>query len=161
MDASPQLVNDRVMVPLRFVSEGLGAQVKWEETTNTVRIEYDPRRDIPWELLEIHKFLSNAKLSSSGLYYSARLNIHFYEKKNIFELTVNPYANSELVKKVLAVFYPTSYETVYENIKTSVDEGKDILNKVYDGRTFDCECVGIKAVVRIGKAEGVGGEVKK
>ncbi|MCL6446602.1 MAG: hypothetical protein K6U04_00385 [Armatimonadetes bacterium] len=33
-----QIINDRAMVPLRFISEALGASVEWEEDTQTVHI---------------------------------------------------------------------------------------------------------------------------
>ncbi|MBQ2968210.1 MAG: hypothetical protein IJE10_08850 [Clostridia bacterium] len=41
LDAPAALINDRTMIPLRFVSEALGASVKWEGDTNTVRILAD------------------------------------------------------------------------------------------------------------------------
>ena len=38
LDVPPQIVNDRVMVPLRFVAETLDAYVDWDPTTRTVRV---------------------------------------------------------------------------------------------------------------------------
>ncbi|MFZ5968229.1 MAG: copper amine oxidase N-terminal domain-containing protein [Bacillota bacterium] len=38
LDAPAQLINGRVMVPLRFISEALGAKVGWDGTTRTVTI---------------------------------------------------------------------------------------------------------------------------
>ena len=38
LDAPAALINGRTMIPLRFVSEALGASVKWEDETSTVRI---------------------------------------------------------------------------------------------------------------------------
>ena len=38
LDVPAQLVDDRTMVPLRFVSENIGAKVEWVEATNTVNI---------------------------------------------------------------------------------------------------------------------------
>lgn len=38
LDVAPQLINSRTMVPARFVSESLGAQVGWEADTRTVVI---------------------------------------------------------------------------------------------------------------------------
>ena len=35
---TPVLVGDRTLVPLRFISENLGAEVQWEEETQTVTI---------------------------------------------------------------------------------------------------------------------------
>lgn len=38
LDQPPQLVNGSTMVPIRFVSEALGANVTWDEATKTVNI---------------------------------------------------------------------------------------------------------------------------
>lgn len=38
MDTKPVLVNKRTMVPLRFISEALGAQVQWDGATRTVYV---------------------------------------------------------------------------------------------------------------------------
>jgi len=40
LDVAPQLINERTMVPLRFVTEALGCQVEWNGDTNTVTIRY-------------------------------------------------------------------------------------------------------------------------
>ena len=39
LEVPAQLINDRTMVPLRFIAENLDAQVKWDEDTRTVLIE--------------------------------------------------------------------------------------------------------------------------
>lgn len=38
LDSAPVIINDRTMVPLRFIGEALGAQINWEESTRTVVI---------------------------------------------------------------------------------------------------------------------------
>ena len=38
LEAQPIIVEDRAMIPLRFVSEALGNRVEWEQDTKTVRI---------------------------------------------------------------------------------------------------------------------------
>ena len=38
LDSAAMLMNGRVMVPVRFISEAFGANVTWNETTNTVTI---------------------------------------------------------------------------------------------------------------------------
>ncbi len=39
IDVPPFLINNRVMVPLRFIGEALGAKLKWDEKTGTVIIK--------------------------------------------------------------------------------------------------------------------------
>ncbi|MGI6180365.1 stalk domain-containing protein [Butyricicoccus intestinisimiae] len=42
LDVPATLINNRTMVPIRFVSESLGAIVDWEEATETVKIKLMP-----------------------------------------------------------------------------------------------------------------------
>jgi hypothetical protein len=42
LDVAPQIINGRTYIPLRFVSENLGATVDWDATTKTVTIYYWP-----------------------------------------------------------------------------------------------------------------------
>lgn len=39
LEPAPQVVEGRVLVPIRFVAEALGAEVHWEEATRTVQID--------------------------------------------------------------------------------------------------------------------------
>lgn len=45
LDASPQVITGRTLVPLRFFSEAFGALVNWDPNTKTVSI-YSPPRDM-------------------------------------------------------------------------------------------------------------------
>lgn len=40
LEASPKIILGRTMLPLRFVSESLGAEVVWQKKTNTININY-------------------------------------------------------------------------------------------------------------------------
>lgn len=42
LDVAPQIINGRTYIPLRFVSEHLGASVNWDGTTQTITIYYWP-----------------------------------------------------------------------------------------------------------------------
>lgn len=37
-DVPPQMLNDRIMVPVRFIAEALGTDVKWDEQSQTITI---------------------------------------------------------------------------------------------------------------------------
>ena len=41
LDAPPVLINGRTLVPLRFISEALGADVRWDKAASTVIIRID------------------------------------------------------------------------------------------------------------------------
>jgi len=41
LDVPPQIINGRTLVPIRFVSENLGADVQWDGNTKTVSINMD------------------------------------------------------------------------------------------------------------------------
>jgi hypothetical protein len=43
-DQPPMLLNDRTFVPLRFISENMGATVAWDEAGNAVKIDIKPKR---------------------------------------------------------------------------------------------------------------------
>ncbi|MCL2415308.1 MAG: stalk domain-containing protein [Defluviitaleaceae bacterium] len=41
MDVIPVIVNNRIMVPVRFLAESLGAEIQWDEVNRIVRINLD------------------------------------------------------------------------------------------------------------------------
>lgn len=41
LDVAPTIINDRTLVPLRAISESMGAEVEWNGTTRTVDISYN------------------------------------------------------------------------------------------------------------------------
>ncbi len=50
------MINDRIYVPLRAVSESMGAQVSWDDSTQTASIEFD-------EDMQTHKMIEQASKS--------------------------------------------------------------------------------------------------
>lgn len=38
LDTTPVIINDRTMMPIRFIAEGFGFDVEWEQTTQTVTL---------------------------------------------------------------------------------------------------------------------------
>ncbi len=41
LEAAPQLINEKTMIPLRFFSEGFGAEVTWNDATRTATVSLD------------------------------------------------------------------------------------------------------------------------
>ncbi|MFB7157034.1 copper amine oxidase N-terminal domain-containing protein [Lysinibacillus sp. NPDC056232] len=66
LDVAPQIINGRTLVPLRFISEALGAKVDWNNQTKTVYIT-------TYELAERYYFVNlqtlNLELISENRYY--------------------------------------------------------------------------------------------
>lgn len=53
-DVPPQIINDRTMVPLRAVAEALGADVRWDRTSNVVSItKQNEVQELPNELITL------------------------------------------------------------------------------------------------------------
>jgi uncharacterized protein YkwD len=42
MDVAPMIVNDRTMVPVRFIAESVGAKVDWDDVNQSITIRYTP-----------------------------------------------------------------------------------------------------------------------
>ncbi|NPV92868.1 MAG: hypothetical protein HPY50_19040 [Firmicutes bacterium] len=67
LDAAPQIINNRTLVPLRFISEAFGASVAWNGATRTVSINRVPDEE-PVDSLEKQVFdLANAARAEHGL----------------------------------------------------------------------------------------------
>lgn len=66
IDAAAELVNDRTMVPLRFVSENLGCDVKWDELTYSVLIN---KKDV----VVPPQFIENRPYTDEDLMWLARI----------------------------------------------------------------------------------------
>lgn len=63
-DVSPQVINDRTLVPVRMFGECLGAEIEWDDTSNTVYINYTRPDDT----------LSSSVVSEINAYYSSLLS---------------------------------------------------------------------------------------
>lgn len=87
LDVPPMVVNDRTMVPVRFVAESFGANVDWNESTRTVIIKTNQSNNVSvfnmqefikgFELAEYSKYNSSASengLGGTKIYFSAVLD---------------------------------------------------------------------------------------
>lgn len=67
LDIAPQIINDHTLIPLRAVSEALGAEVGWEQSTNTALITLTPQEsDIIPPSKPVINPMSDVTLSISG-----------------------------------------------------------------------------------------------
>ncbi|MDN5301039.1 MAG: hypothetical protein PWQ60_553 [Thermoanaerobacteraceae bacterium] len=58
VDVPPQKVNDRVLVPIRAISEAFGADVSWDEKNNAVRIESGPDESMEFRINQLERALA-------------------------------------------------------------------------------------------------------
>jgi rhodanese-related sulfurtransferase len=61
LDSTPKSINGRTMVPVRFVTENLGAKVDWEPKTQTVTISFDRPADSALINTAADRYLSAGK----------------------------------------------------------------------------------------------------
>ncbi|WP_051569359.1 protease complex subunit PrcB family protein [Alkaliphilus transvaalensis] len=88
LDAPPQVINGRTMVPLRFLSEVLGTTPNWDSTSNTVNI-VSPELSKPSE--ELGKPVNFTEVSSDELYKNKELLDWYTEKsytKGIYSIEI-------------------------------------------------------------------------
>ncbi len=74
LDVPAQLVDDRTMVPLRFVAESLGAQVEWNEETKHVDIKTTQKN-------EINIYKTSLKQKIEGFGAAANHNAWYLQNK--------------------------------------------------------------------------------
>ena len=106
MDVAPELVNGRTMVPIRFVSENLDCDVKWDELTYSVLINKEGIV-VPEELIE------NRWYNDEDLMWLARI-VHVEVKG----LSINgkvAVANVVLNRVKSPEFPNTVYDVIFAN----------------------------------------------
>jgi len=67
LDVPPQIINGRTMVPIRFVSENLGAEVNWDSNTKTVTITMDSITYLNNQISNLENKVSTLESEKTGL----------------------------------------------------------------------------------------------
>lgn len=67
LDVPPQIINGRTMVPIRFVSENLGAEVNWDSNTKTVTITMDSITYLNNQISNLENKVSALESEKTGL----------------------------------------------------------------------------------------------
>lgn len=115
LDVPPQITNGRTMVPVRFISEGLGAEVGWDGNTKTVTITMDSIDYLKLQVENLQKELS-------------KKNDEITQKNDQIEelqIKVNNLENQKIRVTTIATFknIVDSKWTDLTNSFTSTDEG--------------------------------------
>ncbi|SKC70497.1 copper amine oxidase N-terminal domain-containing protein [Maledivibacter halophilus] len=150
-DTKAQIYFDRTFVPLRFVSEALGATVGWNGETRTVTIDTKSKEEqveVPKnveemiaelddeELKEIVKTSSNNYVENKVVFYGidgeedldsigAIVSHSNYHKNSLITVFPRFYDKDySVLKDMLKVYYPTKFETVYAYVSNVIDNEK-------------------------------------
>lgn len=74
LECKPEIFEGKAFVPLRFISENLGAKVEWNSKTKTVNVTYavtiqkkPPLLPFPWELKKFNYIINNNKANKVQL----------------------------------------------------------------------------------------------
>jgi hypothetical protein len=158
LDTKAIAKNGRTFVPLRFVSEALGASVSWDGRYRIVYINTKERLEAKNDLERMIRSLDSftgtthydelfgyISISLDGIEYT--INVSENEEKTHLNLTFWNFEEGErkLLKEVLARYYPTSHERAFEGVLS----GKRVETN-YDGRYFETYLARGNYVVIIG-----------
>ncbi|CAH2214737.1 stalk domain-containing protein [Tepidibacter aestuarii] len=69
-DQNPYIENSRTFVPIRFISENLGADVSWDEDSQEAILEYEDKN------IKLPVYSSTATINESTVYLDAPVNIY-------------------------------------------------------------------------------------
>ena len=122
LNQSVTLVNNRVMIPLRFISETLGYNVKWEETDKSIIVSNKDLINIEEDLSTYVENVTSRQLAKSinpQLYY-IRNNIakmwisNTFERDDFWKLSSNALQIANTMEQTEMLYqnlYPQLYET--------------------------------------------------
>lgn len=114
IDVAPRIINNRTMVPLRFISESFGAIVSWNDLTRTIDINYKIPSEVP-----------NASLEENTKNYDFR-----YYRTN------TPYISSDNGLTVVLKKIDVIYKSGYKEYNVSYSEENKTKDKAIDQGHF-------------------------
>ncbi len=87
---SPMIINDKTMVPVRFLAESLGAKVEWQEEKQTVKITLVDKRiflELGSDIMKIEK--DKVKIQSPAIEIENRIYVPLRDVVEAFGITCN------------------------------------------------------------------------
>ncbi len=165
LDAAPVVSAGVTRVPVRFVSETLGAIVKWDgravrifsspEAEAKALADSEPEKpdksipdDLDPKLKEILKTVDGVVCEYGTIYYSSKGNAGMYSPDNSifirktpfsYEMVIKEYdpGTLEIAKQMLVTFYATEYKKVFNQVLGVLESGNQI-KTYYNQRFFSC-----------------------
>lgn len=152
MDTVPVIIEDRTMVPVRFISEAMGMQVGWEPERRIVSVTSRPwseGNDIHRDEILARGFEGFYKSPGEAfLWIKNPDGFHLSRGRGLIDIGINlrePTLEARRrAKEILEFFYPTGYEEIYDlTMQVARQEVWDFEQSpyprargVHDNRTF-------------------------
>ena len=133
LDVPPLIVEDRTLVPTRFVAEAFGADVEWNEASKTVEITSNSDISTKKESTNDFDAVNNKKISSNGISYEIPYSWEEKESSN------NLYYHSQYgfvmlicddteVKNITQI----NADSIIDSLKNGVDNFSLLSNKTIE-----------------------------
>lgn len=142
MDVAPiEVPPGRIMVPVRFVSEGLGASVNWDGKTETITITMDSVPYLKYKIIELSNEIENKNKEIEDLKKKLTENVDLSDlKKQLEEKETTIKDLNKKVEDLNKIIEEKNKEIdlLKEKIKSLNQEIVD-LNKIIDNKNKEIE----------------------
>ena len=130
LDSPAIIVNDRTLVPIRVVAEGLGAKVSWNNTTRSVNIKSEGNNEVYDEKIVFKDKALDGIIRE--IIEKPTGDILISDIENITEL-IAPYPLEKLVENIEGIEYMINLETInfWRNYITDISSLKNLKNLKY------------------------------
>ncbi len=124
MDVAPAIIEDRTMVPVRFVSEAMGEDVSWDDATKTVIITHNKNAGLKRLVSDFHRPVPTEFTKSNKLDDLIYHQVELTDPDSVFEaLPKNPEVMLSLDDLSDGSFNSDKYATAK---MTKSDDGKKV-----------------------------------
>lgn len=150
LDVPPTIIQGRTMVPVRFIGESMGCEVKYERavTSNVVQPKSLPNSGFLQEPYAVSNSLNNVTfpagtptefvkiaerldIDDKNSYEGAIMgevffySVEYYPGDEYFHIAITKFGESErkVIKEMLKVFFPTGYEKVFGYLVDVFNQG--------------------------------------
>jgi len=130
MDVAPiEIPPGRIMVPIRFIAEGLGAIVDWDNKTETVTITMDSVPYLKYRIIDLENELENKKKEISDLKEKVdELNEKLKDSPDVSELQEEIKEKDEKIKGLENKI--DKYEDDISELESKIDEKDKEIEKL-------------------------------
>ena len=129
LDVSPAIINERTMLPIRFIAEGFNLGVAWEGDTKTVYIIRNLFEDDEYQTI-----MSMLPAYSGEAYAKLNGNIPFFEEYEIIDASFEYYSTLDYLGRCDVCMASVSSELMPTQKRESISSVKPTgwINKAYD-----------------------------